>query len=117
MAFAHIHFDQSSQYGNKLRAVLTKMEQGDDEFADIRDVMVQMRDGADNAGDSSNYAELVRRFGFGGYAPTQGAPTQAQTDLARAAFLEIDSAYFKTSTNDAVSNVRAARDQLFGKLR
>lgn len=117
MAFAHIYFDRSSQFGGKLGRLLDLMEQSDDLFTDVRDVIIQMRDGADNAGDSSNYAEVVKRFGFGGYSPTQGAPTTAQNDLARAAFLELDSAYSKTSGNGSVTNVRAARDQLFAKMR
>lgn len=117
MAFAHIIFNASTVYGAKLRALLTLLENGDDLFADVRDVMTQMRDGADNPADSGNYAEIVRRFGFGDYDPTQGSPTAAQTDLARSAFLELDSAYAKTSANGTVDNVRAARDQLFAKLR
>lgn len=105
MAAAHIHFNDQTQYGRMLRRVLQKMEEGDDEMADVRDVMIQMRDGADNAGDTSNYAELTSKFGF------------ANNDKARAAFLELDSAYSKTSGNGSVDNVRAARDQLYAKLR
>lgn len=117
MAFNHIYFDPASQYGSKLRQLLTQMESGDDLFTDVRDVIIQMRDGADNPADSANYAEVVRRFGVGGWDTTQGPPSVAQCDLARSMFLEIDSAYAKTSGNGTVDNVRAARDQLFAKLR
>ncbi len=117
MAFAHIHFDQTTQYGSKLRQLLNFLEQGDDLFADVRDCIIQMRDGGDNAGDSSNYAEVVKRYKIADYDPTQGSPTTAQTDAARSLFLELDSAYSKTSGNGSVDNVRAARDQLFAKLR
>lgn len=105
MAFNHIHFNDQTQYGRQLRRMLQMMEEGDDLMADVRDCMIQMRDGADNAGDSSNYAELVSRYGF------------VNNDQARAAFLELDSAFAKTSGNGSVSNVRAARDQLYAKLR
>ena len=117
MAFEHISFNDSTKYGSKLRNLLNLIEQGDDAFLDVRDVIIRMRDGADNAGDHSNYAEVVKRFGFGDYDPVQGAPTAAQCTLARNAFLEIDSAFSKTSGNGSVSDVRAARDQLLAKLR
>ncbi len=59
-------------------------------------------------GDGSqdaHYAEVTSKFGF------------ASDAKARAAFEELDSAFSKTSGNGSVSNVRAARDQLFAKLR
>ncbi len=118
MAFDHLHFNEAGQYGRLLRQFLDKAEQSDDEFADVRDVMIQMRDGGDNAADTSNYAEVVRRFGFGDWDPTKGDPPSAEfCNAARAAFLELDSAFNKTSGNGPVSDVRAARDQLFAKLR
>lgn len=115
MAFAHIIFDKNSQYGSKLSRLLDLLETGDDLFTDVRDVMIQMRDG--DGSQNVHYAEVTRRFRFGEYDPVQGAPTDAQNALARAAFEEIDSAYAKTSGNGSVDNVRAARDQLFAKLR
>lgn len=103
MAFAHIHFDDQTPYGKKLRRLLQLMEDGDDLFTDVRDVMIQMRDG--DGSEDAHYAEVTARFGF-----TSDAK-------ARAAFEEIDSAYSKTSGNGSVSSVRAARDQLFARLR
>lgn len=105
MAFAHIHFNDQLQYGRSLRRALQLSEEADDLLTDVRDMMIQMRDGADNPADSANYAELTTRFGF------------VSNDQARAAFLELDSAYSKTSGNGSVDNVRAARDQLYAKLR
>lgn len=99
----HIYFDQSTQFGRKLRVVLDKMEQSDDEMTDVRDCMIQMR--SNDGSQDSDYTEVATRFGF---------ETAAK---ARAAFEELDSAYSKTSGNGSVSNVRAARDQLFAKLR
>lgn len=103
MAFNHIHFTPTSTYGSMLRDMLRKNEQGDEAMADVRDMMIQMRDG--DGSQDAHYAELTVRFGF-----TSDAK-------ARAAFEELDSAYSKTSGNGSVSNVRAARDQLYNKLR
>jgi len=105
MAFQHIHFNDQSQYGRLLRRALQMSEEADDLLTDVRDLMIQMRDGADNAADDTNYAELATRFGF------------VSNTKAREAFLELDSAYSKTSGNGQVDNVRAARDQLYAKLR
>lgn len=115
MAFAHISFNDGTKYGLMLRTLLNRIETGDDLFVDVRDVMIQMRDG--DGSQASHYAEVTIRFGFGGYDPVQGAPTAAQNALAKAAFDELDSAFSKTSGNGSVSNVRAARDQFIAKLR
>jgi len=100
---AHIFFDDQTVYGRKLRRVTQMMEESDDLLADVRDVMIQMRE-SDGSQDA-HYAEVATRFGF---------DTAAK---ARSAFLELDSAYSKTSGNGSVTDVRAARDQLYAKLR
>jgi len=100
---AHIYFDDQTVYGRKLRRVLQMMEEADDLLTDVRDVMIQMRENAGS--DDTDYAEVATRFGF------------ANGAKAKSAFLELDSAYSKTSGNGSVDNVRAARDQLFAKLR
>jgi hypothetical protein len=103
MAFAHVHFDDQTQYGRKLRRFLQQAEESDDGFTDVRDVMIQMRDG--DGSQDVHYAQVTSKFGF------------ASDAKARAAFEELDSAYSKTSGNGSVTNVRAARDQLFARLR
>ena len=103
MAFAHIHFNDQNQYGRSLRRMLQMSEEADDLMTDVRDVMIQMRDG--DGSQAVHYAECTARFGF---------TSDAQ---AKAAFEELDSAYAKTSGNGSVTNVRAARDQLYAKLR
>lgn len=116
MAFAHIYFNQNTQYGSKLRNLMNLIESGDDEFTDIRDLMLQMRDG--DGTQDAHYAEVAKKFGFGDYdVTTGGAPSAFALAKARAAFEEIDSCYAKTSGNGSVSNVRAARDQMLAKLR
>ncbi len=111
----HIHFDASTQYGALLRSMLRTNESADDQMQDVRDLMVQMRDG--DGSSNAHYALIVKRFKFDGYDPTQGEPTDAQNAKARACFEELDSAFSKTSGNGSVSDVRAARDQLYAKLR
>ena len=100
---AHYHFDDSTTYGRKLRKMLNIMEEGDDDFADVRDMMIRMRPG--DGSQDAHYSVIKMRFGFVSDAEARGA------------FEEIDSAYSKTSGNSSVDNVRAARDQLFGTLR
>jgi len=102
--FNHIHFnDQTTSYGRKLRRMLDLNEEGDDAMTDVRDCMLQMRDG--DGSQDAHYAEVTTRFGF------------VSDAKARAAFEELDSAYSKTSGNGSVANVKAARDQLYAKLR
>jgi hypothetical protein len=103
MAFAHIHFNDQTQYGRQLRRALNMSEEADDQLSDVRDMMIQMRDG--DGSQDAHYTELTTRFGF------------LSDAKARAAFEELDSAFSKTSGNGQVSNVRAARDQLYAKLR
>jgi hypothetical protein len=103
MAFTHIHFDDSSQYGRILRAALRTNEAADDQLADVMSLIQSMLDGDGSA--DGHYTEVTIRFGF---------PTNA---LAHAAFNELSSAYSKTSGNGSVTNVRAARDQMFAYLR
>lgn len=103
MAFNHIHFNDQTQYGRQLRRMLQMSEESDEAMKDVRDLMIQMRDG--DGSDAAHYAECVTRFGF-----TSNAK-------AKEAFDELDSAYSKISGDGNVSSVRAARDQLFAKLR
>ena len=103
MAFAHISFNDQLPHGRMLRRLLNQAEESDDQFTDVRDVMIQMRDG--DGSQAAHYAEVTARFGF------------ATDAKAKEAFEELDSAYSKTSGNGSVSNVRAARDQFFAKLR
>lgn len=103
MAFNHIYFNDQTRAGAMLRRMLTASESGDDLLQDIRDMMIQMLSG--DGSDPAHFSEHVSRFGF-----TDNAK-------AKAAFDEIDTAYLKTSGNGNVSNVRAARDQMYSKFR
>lgn len=103
MAFNHIHFDDNSQYGRILRLALRTNEAADDQLADVVSLFESMIDG-DGSSDT-HYTEVTVRFSF---------PSNA---VAHAAFNELASAHAKTSGNGAVTNSRAARDQLFAYLR
>lgn len=103
MAFNHIHFDDSGQYGRLLRTTIRTNETADELLAEIMSLFESMIDGDGSA--DAHYTEVTVRFAF---------PSNA---LAHAAFNELASAYAKSSGNGAVTNVRAARDQLFAFLR
>jgi hypothetical protein len=103
MAFQHIHFNDQNQYGRTLRRMLQMSEEADELMADVRDCMIQMRDGDGSV--ATHYAECTARYGF------------VNDEAAKACFDEIDSAYSKISGDGSVSSVRSARDQLFAKLR
>lgn len=103
MAFTHIHFDDTTQYGRILRRVIRTNEEADDLLADIVSLFSSMIDG--DGSQDAHYTEVTSRFAF---------PSNA---VAHAAFNELTSAYAKTSGNGAVTNTRAARDQLFAFLR
>jgi hypothetical protein len=103
MAFTHIHFDDTTQYGRILRQMLRTNEAADDQLADVMSLIQSMLDG--DGSQDAHYTEVTVRFGF---------PSNV---IARAAFNELASAHAKTSGNAAVTNSRAARDQLFAFLR
>lgn len=103
MAFNHIHFDSTLPHGRILRNALTMNEQADDLLADVVSLMAAMLDG--DGSQDAHYTEITSRFAF-----TSNAK-------AHAAYNELTSAFSKTSGNGSVSNVRAARDQLFAYLR
>ena len=103
MAFSHLHFNDQTQYGRMLRRTLNLLEEGDDLLADVISVMTTMIDG--NGSSEAHFTEVTTRFGFASNAD------------AKAAYDEAQSCYSKTSGNGTVSDVRAARDQFFAKLR
>jgi hypothetical protein len=100
----HITYQPStSTHGKYLQRMVTSNEDADRYLKEVRDVMVQMFEG--DGSQDAHYSTIKTRFGF-------------ETDAsAHAAFSEIDTAFSKTSGNASVSGVRAARDQLFSKLR
>lgn len=101
MAFAYIHFNDQLEHGRLLRRFLQQGEESDQNFVDLRNLMIDMRDGADDGeqGAHNNYEELRVRFGF------------VDVGKSRDAFLELDSAYASSV------GAFAARTQLFNRLR
>lgn len=103
MAFSHIHFNDQIQYGRQLRRAIQLQEEGDKLLTDVISMMTLMIDG--DGSDAAHFSEVTKRFGFN------------DNDKAKAAWDELNSAHSKTKDNRSVDNVRAARDQLFNKLR
>lgn len=95
-------FDLGSTHGPFLQRCINTNKDADRYFAELIAMMRQMLDG--DGSQDQHYATIQVRFGF------------ESVTTAHAAFLELDSAYGKTSGDDAVDHVRAARDQLFARL-
>jgi uncharacterized membrane-anchored protein len=104
MAFQHIHFNDQTQYGRQLRRMLQQAEESDEATPDILQTMVFMCEGGDTS-NAANFTEVTTRFGF------------ASNAKAKEAYDELASFWSKISGNGSVQDVRAARDQLFNKLR
>jgi hypothetical protein len=100
---AYIGFNSNTEYGHKLRVLLNQLEESDEDFSKILGTMAQMLEG--DGSQDSHFSTIATNFGF---------PSET---TARAAWNELQSAYSKTSGNGSVSSVRAARDQLFNKMR
>jgi hypothetical protein len=90
------------------------MESADDAQRDVRSLILTMIDG--DGSQISMFDEVVKQFGFADWT-AGNLVTDPQRTAARNAWLQIDSAYNKTSGDGSVSGVRSARDQLFDFLR
>lgn len=102
MAVAHLHFNDGTKYGSALRVCLAKLEQGKEGLRDIIGDIALMIDG--DGGDPAHFAYATDKFGF------------ASNVVAKAAWEELNSLFFKLSTNNSVSNVDAAMLQAFRKF-
>ena len=105
MAVDHFHyqFNPAAQSGARLRSSLAQLEQGRNALLAELATMT-----ADLTGDGSldaHFTNVTTRYGFG------------SNEYARAAWNELNSAAFKMNTNAPVSDVKAAFDQLFTRLR
>lgn len=99
----HIAFSNTSTHAHLLRGLLNDGEQFLTKIRNVTATMELMLEG-DNKDDSS-YAYMADKFGFSGPA------------AARAAYMELLSARGKVTTNDSVTSVLAALEQLFNILR
>lgn len=104
MATPHLPFNDQLPHGRLLRRALQQSEESDENWPDILATMVNMCEGGD-PGNAANFTEMTAKYGF---------DSNADSKLA---YDEIASMYSKISGNGSVDNVRAARDQLFAKLR
>jgi hypothetical protein len=99
----YVNYTVTSTHGKYLQRALVTSEDGDRYLKQVRDTMVQMLEG--DGTQDAHYSTIQARFGFDTVV------------TAHAAYLQIDTAYQKTSGDGNVSSVRSARDQLFSQLR
>jgi len=103
MAVNHITFDDQTSHGRILRRGLQNLEEGIESLTDIKEALIQMRDGDGSA--AAHYAYATPKMGT-----TDDAGTKALFD-------ELDSALSKLTTDAQVSEVASAIEQLLAKLR
>lgn len=103
MAFTHLYFSPTTEYGQKLRSALSLLEQGFDNIVRVRDAMTFMIDGDGSL--ATQYNEVVSRFGF------------PDTTTAKSAWDEMNAFISKATTDASVTNSDAARKQMLNKLR
>lgn len=103
MAFQHLYFSPTTEYGAKLRSALSLLESGMDNIVRVRDTMTFMIDGDGSL--ASQFNEVVSRFGF------------PDTATAKAAWDELNSYIAKVTTDASVTNCNTALKQMINKLR
>lgn len=101
----HYAFDRNSPAGFRLGRAHEGLDLALVGLVAERDTMLQMRDGADNPGDASNYAAVTAAYGFVSDAEARGA------------FLELDALVAKLTTDASVTDVHAAIKQFLSRLR
>ena len=103
MAVGHISFTSSSQGRERIRVLLSHLEQGLDSLDEEIGTMSQMIDG--DGTQDSHYTYMTTTYGF------------ASDAVAHAAFNELSAVKGKVLVDSAVSNVNAALNQAFNKFR
>ena len=107
MAANYIELDRNTEVGHKLSRYGPMLREAVDGLAQIRDALIQMRDG-----DGTNAADYDVVVSEGGYVANDYVDANT---AAKASFDELDSLLSKVNTDNAVSNVRAAIDQFCAK--
>lgn len=102
MAANYISFSTQTQHGGDLRRLLNQLEEGHRSLDDLLLVMVQMLDG--DGSSSTHFPLVTTKFGFDSDAK------------AKAAYDELSSLAAKFSTDNAVTNVKAALAQAFARF-
>lgn len=103
MAFQHLQFSSTTEYGSRLRLALRDVENGLDALVKSRDTMTFMIDGDGSL--ASQFAEVASRYQF-----TDNA-------TAKAAWDELNSYLGKETGDGTTDHVDTARKQLMNKLR
>jgi hypothetical protein len=103
MAFTKIHFNEALPHGRLLRSTLTSMENGHDGLNDLMAALALMIDG--DGSSETHFDEIMTRLGT------------TSTASAKALYDELASLRFKLNTDSSVTDVLAAINQAFAKLR
>jgi len=103
MAFPKIHFSDSLPHARLVRDGLRHLETGHDQLNDAVAALELMIDG--DPSEAASYEELMTRLGT------------TSTANAKALYDELASLRAKLNTNAEVTNVLAAINQAFAKLR
>lgn len=105
MAVDHDHyaFNPSTVSGGRLRNGLNQLENGRDLL--VKELATMTEDLTGDGSDPAHFTNVTTRYGFG------------SNDYAQAAWNEINSFLAKITTDAAVSNVQAAMNQGFTRLR
>ncbi len=108
MAANYIEFNHLVDPGRSIARGLQMIREGIRTLTDARAIILQMRDG--DGSDAAHYDLVASELGVqaGDYASANAA--------AQALFNEIDSLWFKLTTNSSVSDVAAAIAQAPAKL-
>lgn len=103
MAVGHILFSNPTIARERIRVMLSQLEQGLDSLDEEIGTMTQMIDG--DGSQDSHYDYMRDQYGF------------ATSAVAHAAFNELASVKGKVLVDDSVSGVHAALTQAFSKFR
>jgi hypothetical protein len=107
MAANYIELDRTTDVGRNLIRGLQMLREAKDVLVNVRDVMLQMRDGD---GTQASHYDVLRTEA--GYIQNDYATPDA---AAKASFDELDSLLSKINTDNSVSNVLAAINQACAK--
>jgi hypothetical protein len=109
VAVGALQFNERTQHGFLLRQFLTSLEDALDRGNDVRNSLIQMRDG--DGSQASHYAYATAKF------EAKDGTGQLSDAVMKSIFDELDSCMSKLNTDGSVSSVNAAIVQIIAKLR
>ncbi len=107
MAAGIIKFDRNTEPMRTLFTALQNIRKGVEDLGHVRAIMIQSCDGSTDTAANFDLLAAAGVFVAGDYADANAA--------ALASFAEIDSLYFKLTTNSSISDMAAALAQACAK--